>query len=247
MVSKTEQINEKVYKDTVQIAKLYPYSESIKINFKNMNTHVPIPITKSRTHIEVINGDCILECIKQRQKHPNDNILLLNLANERCPAGCAVPRGDTQEEHIFRCTNASSTLNMSLYPMDKYELIYTPTLSIIKDDKYKKLEKPITVSMLTIAALNNPSVKNDKYRYDKDFYIMRDKIDAIFTYSNLFESKILILGALGCGVFKNPVEEVYNLFKANIVRYNYCFDSIYFCIFEKEPFLLNKVFTKINS
>lgn len=238
----------KIYEDTIKISKLYPYSNSIKIKDTKIK-HTPTVRFNTPVNVEVINGDCILECIKQVNKLKVKNtsdVLLLNLANERYPAGCKLPIGTTQEEHIFRCTNASVTLDYSLYPINKDELIYTPTLSIIKDEKYQKLKEPVTISMITIAGLDNPDVENKKYKYNKDYYIMRDKIEAIFKYADVYEAKILILGALGCGVFNNPIEEVVTMFKECIERYKYSFEYICFSILEnKQPFKLNNEFNKL--
>lgn len=239
----------KIYEDTLKNSKLYPYSNSIKIKDIN-NKHTPTNRFSTPANVEIINGDCILECIKQVNKLKIKNtgdVLLLNLANERYPAGCKWPIGTTQEEHIFRCTNAVLTLDGSLYPMKKDELIYTPTLSIFKDDQYTILKQPVTVSMLTIAGLDNPQLEKNKYKYDKDYYIMRDKVEAIFKYADIYEAKILILGALGCGVFNNPTEEVVNMFKECIERYKYSFECIYFSILEtREPFKLNIAFNKLK-
>ena len=235
----------KVYEDTIKISKLYPYSSSIKISIGN-SKYTPSNRYLTPVNVDVINGDCIQECIKLTPKYPSD-LLLLNLANERYPAGCKLPIGTTQEEHIFRCTNAYLTLERTLYPFEINEFIYTPTLSIFKDDKYNKLKEPVIVSMLTIAALDNPQVENNKYKYVKDYYTMVNKIEAIFRHADIYEAKILILGALGCGVFNNPTDEVVTIFNDCIERYRYSFQAIYFTILEtKEPFKLNIAFNKLK-
>ena len=45
-----------------------------------------------------------------------------------------------------------------------------------------------------------------------------------------YEHTNIVFGALGCGVFANPPEEVAEIFNEMIKKYGKCFDNIYFAI-----------------
>ncbi len=59
---------------------------------------------------------------------------------------------------------------------------------------------------------------------------MEQKIDALFKVAIKNKHDSLILGALGCGVFKNPPEVVAELFRQAVVKYGCHFKKIGFAV-----------------
>lgn len=64
-----------------------------------------------------------------------------------------------------------------------------------------------------MSALRKPRRIGDRYINDKDRNDMRARIEAIFKIALLNNVQVLILGALGCGVYNNPPGEIISIFQ----------------------------------
>lgn len=159
-------------------------------------------------------------------------VLVLNMASEFKPGG-GVRNGRTaQEEELFRRTNAFLFHNEQFYPLENDELVYADDVTVIKDSSYNLLTNPFKVGMVTCPGLRKPKLVNGELR-DGDYQILVDKVEAIFKLGVVEKYDCLILGALGCGVFKNPVEEVAKVFKLMVDKYGLYFDTVGFAILTK--------------
>ena len=158
--------------------------------------------------------------------------LVLNMASERAPGG-GVKRGcDTQEECIFRRTNACATYLAEWYPL-REECVYSPDIAILKDSDYNRLADTRSIAMVGLPAVRKPKLHPDdptRYLEDETRLQMRFRINALFELAILHNHTTLILGALGCGAYGHPPEEVAPLFRAAIERYGGHFASIHFAI-----------------
>ncbi len=121
------------------------------------------------------------------------------------------------------------------YPMhNKYGGIYSKNVYIFRGSEKSgycmlPLDRRCVVSFIAVAAqihYNRNSPLNNK---EKDAF--RHKIRAIFriAYENGHDS--IVLGALGCGIFGNPPEDVAKIFKEILMDdFNGCFARIVFAI-----------------
>lgn len=164
-----------------------------------------------------------------------ERVLVLNLASDISPGGGVESGARAQEEDLYCKSNYFEANSRNLYPLRISEAIYSPIVHIIKDKTYKLLQEPYPVSCLAIAALQNPKLKilsegKITYSNEKDMKIMQNKIDMIFKVAIKHGHKMLVLGALGCGVFNNPTEEVANMFKKSLNKYAPYFKTIGFAI-----------------
>ena len=96
-------------------------------------------------------------------------------------------RRASQEECLFRCTNAHLTHPKHMYPLRPNEVVYSPEISIFKDSKYMRLSTSMgpsklpKVAMLACAAIRGPELDpQGQYVRSKDLTRMRDTIDAMF-------------------------------------------------------------------
>ena len=96
-------------------------------------------------------------------------------------------------------------------------------------NNYKSI-KPSTMAMIAVAAIRNPKLRAD-YTYKNFHYnLMLNKIESIFKIAIIHKHDSLVLGALGCGAFNNPPEEVAKIFKLMIDKYGKYFKKIGFAI-----------------
>jgi uncharacterized protein (TIGR02452 family) len=166
---------------------------------------------------------------------------ILNMASEK-KAGGGVANGEmAQEECLFRCSNLWETVIQSFYPLAKNEALYTTDALFFKDRNYNPME-PVVVDVITIAAIN---LNKDAY-YDeendcwidvisekpKDYdELTKRKIRLMFSLAINHGVENLVLGAWGCGVFKNNPKEMAQMFK-DVLEEGYVnsFKQVYFAI-----------------
>ena len=109
------------------------------------------------------------------------------------------------------------------------DLIYIPGVTVFKTDesipKLKDEEKWFNTDVIVSAA---PELFDD---YDEDQYrkVMTERIRRILDLAAKEKVEVLILGAFGCGAFKNPPEVVADIFASLIKNYN--FETVEFAVF----------------
>ena len=202
--------------------------QSTKYNIDNIICEIK-PNEDSVTIREIVNEDSFNLAIK----YINDgyNPLVLNMASDWRPGG-GVSNGKTaQEEELFRRSNAHQTHPQHWYPLKENEVIYSPQVVVVKDSRDKKYEyiDEITMSMIACAAVKKPKLVNGEYNKN-DYEIMYKKIESIFKIGILHNHDSLVLGALGCGAFYNPPDEVAKIFSILLDKYGKYFKKIGFAI-----------------
>lgn len=175
---------------------------------------------------------------KRLLEEGDDGILVLNMANGTTPGGGVLYGSFSQEENLFRRSNYFLTLTPNFYPISKGKggpaLLISPRVTVFKDEDYKLMDEPFEVSCLAVAANFRPDkiLKDGKERFVNaaDRISMKEKIESIFKVAILHEHKTLVLSALGCGAFRNPVDDVIDLFNEALKKYGCFFDTIVFAV-----------------
>lgn len=183
---------------------------------------------KFKTKIKVLNED-VLIVAQNLHDIGEENITVLNLASFYSPGGGVITGAMAQEEELFRRSNYFMSLDSTFYPMTKGSVIYTPNVTIVKDENYNDLVVPFQVNFIAAAAIKNPELIEDKYNI-KDYEMMNNLIENIFKTSHYFKNETLILGAIGCGAYNNPPLEVVEIFNKYLDKYKGCFKNIFFAV-----------------
>lgn len=157
--------------------------------------------------------------------------LVLNMASDYKPGGGVKSGKTAQEECIFRRTDAYRTHYESFYQLSIEHVIYSPSVTIIKDSQYNMLDedKICNVGIIAVPAIRKPKLIDGMYHED-DRELMTLKIESIFKIAKKHNYDSLVLGALGCGVFKNPPNEVASIFKCMLTTYKKYFKKIVFAV-----------------
>lgn len=227
-----------VYADTKRkcMAGTYgPLKRGMSYLMKNSNPSLEgISFKKKyeKTKIDVVNDD-VLAVTKHYHDIGEKQIIVLNLASDRCPGGGVASGAMAQEEELFRRSNYFMCLDDKFYPLSPASIVYTPNVTIVKDKHYADLIAPFTVSMLAAAAVRRPQLRRDGSYSDRDYSIMYHTIHNIFKVAYLSGYETLILGALGCGAFYNPPEEVVKIYNIFLEKYNGCFKNIVFAVYSR--------------
>lgn len=160
------------------------------------------------------------------------NPLVLNMASSFKPGGGVTRGALAQEEELFRRTTACLTHDVMLYPLNDESYIYSPVVTTLKDEHYAELppHERVSYAMITIAALRAPKVAGPRYRHDEDRALMARKVRAMFQVGIRHGHDSLVLGAFGCGAYRNPPEAVCDLFREALALYGRYFKRVGFAV-----------------
>lgn len=212
----------RVYRDTKSYCERYKVGPKprVSVHWKEVSPRwrPETGIYGDSTLISVMNIDSIDAAILLRERGCK-NPLILNLASDKHPGG-GVERGSkAQEEDLFRRTNYHEHLNKERvkYPFPSLTAVYTPNVAIIKDRTYKLLDTIHQFDFIAVAGIRNPYLIDGKLKpFHQD--LMIKKVRQIFSIAVENGHDSLVLGAIGCGAFHNPPEEIASIFKSVITE-----------------------------
>ena len=216
----------------------------------------------------VVSGKRTLEASESYAKQ-GKRVCVLNFASATNPGGGVVHGSSAQEEAICRCSTLYPCLNtkemwnkyyiphrLADNPLYNDDCIFTPAVKVFKGDtNFPELlpEKDWwDVDVITCAAPNlrnipsnfmNPNTGSKKADINleelKALHVGR--IQRIFEVAMANNAEVLILGAFGCGAFRNPPELVAEVFAEFTEKYRECFDTIEYAVFHIEREAANYV------
>lgn len=234
-----------------QFSSIYArYPDQVKMSALNTTCYEDSRLLKVETEkkydtiIDVWNMDTI-EAGEQMVVE-GYNPVLINMASSFKPGGGWRKGSKAQEESLFYRTTYAISLENSMnldpdrkwrYPLRPYTLIYSPNIFVFGD----RAPNGITVrnwkdcswmNFIAIAALRKPKLKNGREFYPQDRLTTKDKIIGFFKVALLNGHDSMVLGALGCGAYSNPVDEIVQIFKEVCELYDGSFKKIVFAIIE---------------
>lgn len=194
------------------------------------------PEVEGGTRIMVELNDCMATALRLVGEgyHP----AMLNFASAGHPGGGVTTGARAQEESICRRgTLVRSIYSFSAYsanmfgfdckpgngyPLDnlRYSIIYSPEVTFFREGlDCTFMEQPYQCAVITCAALNlngrySIGLTADGHMPDEAKEITSHKVRAILRLGLLKGHDSLVLGAFGCGAFKNPPLEVAQIFKS---------------------------------
>jgi uncharacterized protein (TIGR02452 family) len=181
-----------------------------------------------RVTYEVVNQTTLAAARERASAQQDLDILCLNFASAKNPGGGFLGGSSAQEESLAR----SSGLYPCISPMQAmYEtnrknrsclytdhMIYSPKVPVIRDDDGVLLDEPYCVSFLTVPAVNAGAVRNNEPEHaDRIAPTMIGRMEKLLSVAVVHGHDTLILGAWGCGVFKNDSAEVAQWFYDHLV------------------------------
>lgn len=183
-------------------------------------------------------------------------ICILNFADAFKPGGGYLNGRSPQEETLCRQTLLYPTLiaeeSQQLYEKNRNIkncsinndlMIYSENVEVIRDDSYEFIEDKFKVNIISCAAIDNR-----RKHFGNSSKIMERRIRKIIKLAAFEKNDILILGAFGCGIFKNNPNEIAYIFRKILIQENMKdhFQSIWFPIYksEKNFNVFKKAFTR---
>ncbi|WP_079909535.1 TIGR02452 family protein [Paenibacillus sp. 32352] len=182
----------------------------------------------------------------------------LNFASAKNPGGGFLGGSQAQEESLARSSalypciaqmNEMYSYNRSLKTcLYSDYMIYSPDVVVFREDRGTLLRQPYCISMITAPAVNAGVVRErEPQNADQIIPIMTNRIRSILSVAALQGNSAIVLGAYGCGVFRNDPREVARMFKQVILDEGYgsLFDKIVFAILDKTAD--KKIFNMFNQ
>lgn len=188
-----------------------------------------IPARPHHTVIEVVNNDSIYA---GKQLLDEDyNPIVLNFANRHNPGGGVTDGCRAQEEDLFRRTNLFRSMYQFAhyansyglpksnyqYSMDRnYGGVYTPYATVFRagrDKDYAFLDKPYKLSFVAVAAMDRRGCSHIEELSSDENKGTKNKMRTILRIGLIHGHDAIVLGAFGCGAFKNPPQQIAELFK----------------------------------
>ena len=245
------QINYEVMLDTKQCYEtISELIEAVKQSIANQfmvaeedNIDQPIP--------NVINTKCLVSgkrSFEAAKAYAGKKVAVLNYANNHSIGGAPFSAG-AQEESLCRCSTLLPCLEAMRDPfyqkhrnqysshqmdfMGNADLIYTPDIVVFKTDERTQPVYPrmmnrdewYKVNVITCAA---PQLFGTVVRPTNYIDVISSRIKKILDVAAKEHNEVVILGAWGCGAFKNPIEIVAKVF-VDLVR-NYDFEIVEFAL-----------------
>lgn len=200
-----------------------------------------MPIEK-KFETEIVTKIC--STIEAVVEEKNGKIGVLNFASAKNPGGGFLGGASAQEESLARSSNLYETQikDKTMYDFNRNQssflysdyMIYSPNVLFWNDDNGNYFEKPFVADVITAPAPNKGAMiqhnRKEEIAVTEEVFKKRmDKVLAIAVKQNI---DTLILGAWGCGVFRNESTDVAHLFKEIIEeKYSGAFKKIVFAIY----------------
>ncbi len=181
------------------------------------------PAKYMNTSFEVVNETTLEGCSHVVAGNQFKRVGVLNFASAKHPGGGFLGGARAQEESLARSTGLYSSLlkypaHYTFHKQHKTTLysdrmIYSPDCPVLRTDDGTWLEQPYIVDFITSPAPNAGAIKqNEPQSIAQIEPVFRERISKLLALLASQECDALILGAWGCGAFRNDPQLVASLF-----------------------------------
>lgn len=196
------------------------------------------------TDVQVTNESTLVAA--QRLVLEGYAVAALNFASARHPGGGWLSGARAQEESLARASGLvpciehdpmyaqHAAMRDALYTSSA---IYSPMVPVFRDDDGRLLDEPYCIGFITAAAVNAGVVlERDRRRKAEVTQAMRERIMRVLAIAVAHKHTALVLGAWGCGVFKNDPAEIARLFaEALNGPFSGVFEMVIFAVLDWSP------------
>lgn len=204
--------------------------------------------SKENTLIQIVEKDTVSAIFDYAK---NDYInMALNFASYKNPGGKFLNGSKAQEEMLCHESTLYNVISSCPYYYEwnnkhKNKSLYLNRALYSFDILFTRGNNETYCDVLTCASPNKGASQKYCHTTDEEnTSALRSRIEFILNIANYNDVEILILGAFGCGVFKQDPIEVATIFKEYLDKYPKAFKEVYFAIPNKNSYNY-KAFDKI--
>ena len=178
-------------------------------------------------------------------------VCVLNFASATNPGGGVLNGAGAQEECLCRCSTLYFNLTKRILYTDFYiphrnlqnplhnnDIIYSPDVTVFKSDTESPalLDKKdwFSVNVISCAAPNLRFMPQGTISNEEIYTIQLERFSRILSVAAAQKNEVVILGAFGCGAFKNDANVVAEAAKNSVREFLKYFETIEFAIYCKE-------------
>jgi uncharacterized protein (TIGR02452 family) len=208
-------------------------------------SHVP---AGHRTSFEV-TAETSLQGARRLHIGGGGRISVLNFASARNPGGGYLGGAKAQEEDLCRCALLYPCL---LQAPDYYSdhrasgdmlysnrVIWSPDVPVHRGEDGGLLPEPYPVSFLTSPAPNaGEALKRDRSARHRIPEVLHERAGRVLAVAAHHGARRLVLGAWGCGVFRNDPHQVAEAFHAHLASdgvFSSTFEHVLFAVWDRVP------------
>jgi uncharacterized protein (TIGR02452 family) len=182
------------------------------------------PVDRTVNLVEVAN-ETTLSGVARLLALRESPVAALNFASARNPGGGFLSGSQAQEESLARSSGLYASLSRAWEFYERHRaspsllysdaMILSPNCPVFRDDSGSLLEEPQLVSFITSAAPNAGAVaENQPQDLPRIAEVLRRRSEYVLALAAAHGYKQLVLGAWGCGVFRNDPAMVADAFVA---------------------------------
>ncbi|MEU2908233.1 TIGR02452 family protein [Streptomyces massasporeus] len=222
---------------------------------------VPVPadrVTGARATLIEVTGESSLEAARRLHGHGvpsrsavpvglGGQVAVLNFASARNPGGGYLNGAQAQEEALCRASALYTCLleARAFYdhhrahrdPLYTDRVIHSPAVPVFRDDRGSLLAEPYTAGFLTSPAPNAGVVHRTAPERAAELpRVLAARAERVLQTAAAHGYRRLVLGAWGCGVFRNDPAQVAKAFQALLVsggRFAQAFEHVVFAVLDR--------------
>ncbi|AFY53261.1 TIGR02452 family protein [Rivularia sp. PCC 7116] len=223
----------------------YSEEDFSSVFFKLSNKQ--IKENQNLAQFEINNGTTLNAASRLVNEEGFAKVLCLNFASAKNPGGGFLNGSQAQEESLARATGLYPCISQmtEMYEKNRYsgsclyldDMIYSPEVPVIRGDNDELLDKPFLISILTVPGVNAGAVRKNgkKQEINKIESTMLQRTEKLLSVAAVNDYKVLVLGAWGCGVFKNNPHDVAGYFHHHLVentKFSGLFEKVVFAVLD---------------
>ncbi|QGV77381.1 TIGR02452 family protein [Streptomyces ficellus] len=212
----------------------------------------PVPVTPGtdRTTRFEVTGESSLDAARRlTEAAPGRPVAVLNFSSARNPGGGYLNGAQAQEEALCRASALYATLRRvpEFYdhhradrsPFYTDRVIHSPAVPVFRDDRGRLLNSPYTVGFLTSPAPNAGVIaRRSPGEAGRIPAALASRAERVLETAAVCGYRRLVLGAWGCGVFRNDPATVAAAFRSLLTgegRFARHFEEVVFAVLDRTP------------
>jgi uncharacterized protein (TIGR02452 family) len=201
------------------------------------------PQNNFTTTLEV-TPETTLEAAARLAAMGDDTVLSLNFASAKNPGGGFLGGAQAQEESLARSSGLYNTLisQPKFYSFHRAQgdllysdhMIFSPDVPVFRYDSGAFLEMPYRAAFITSPAPNAGAIANtQRGSLDRVPEVLHERAGRVLALAAHQGSKRLVLGAWGCGVFRNDPQTVARAFAGWLTgSFSGAFEHVTFAVYD---------------
>ncbi|KAF2104592.1 hypothetical protein NA57DRAFT_51410 [Rhizodiscina lignyota] len=203
-----------------------------------------VPKRQDYTIISVIDADTLDATMALQEEFPNASIGVLNMASDKYVGGGFLTGAPAQEESLCRRSTLWPCLmgvKDQFYPIPATSVLVSPDVFVFRtgfEDNFRILpwSECFFIRIISVAAIYKPRIQNGRFENHADRQLTATKVRETLRAAFHAGCNVLVLGALGCGAFKNPPRAIAEIFRdvLNESEFLVAFERIIFAILDSK-------------